>query len=243
MLSSTSYLTVDIRLSSDDMSELVKLKNVSLGVRNGFFSKQNRLLDDICLSVFPGDKLALLGRNGSGKSSMLKLIAGVYEPTGGEIVKNTESISLLTLGSGFEAHLTGWDNVYLVGALLGVPKKKIDQEIDSIIEYAEIGPAIHKQIKTYSSGMLTRLAFAISTLLQAKLFLIDEVLSVGDESFQKKSRRTLLDKLSGDQAFILVSHDLNLICDICNKAVLIEYGQIVFSGTPESVVSKYRNIL
>lgn len=232
----------DTQPSCDDMSELIEIRNASLSVRNGFFAKPQKLLDDISFTLHSGDKVAVIGRNGSGKSTLLKLIAGVYVPTSGGLIKHTQSISLLTLGTGFEANLSGWDNIFLVGALIGVPKAEIRSRVQSIIQYAGLEHAIHKQVKTYSSGMLVRLSFSITTLLEARVVLIDEVLGVGDEFFQKKSRETLLNKLSGDQAFILVSHDLNVVQDICNKAVLVDKGNIVLIDTPEAVVSRYRDL-
>ena len=199
-----------------------------------------KALDDVTFDVHEGETVALLGFNGSGKSTLLKLISGVLRPDGGRIRTRGRVAGLIEVGAGFHPDLTGRENVFLNGAILGMTKKQIEDAYDSIVEFSEIPDFMDTEVKFYSSGMFLRLAFAVAVHSDPEVFLIDEILAVGDEPFQRKC----LDEIRGlsDQGktLVIVSHDLNMVSDLCERGVLLEKGVKVADGPSKDVVRRMR---
>ena len=202
----------------------------------------NKVLDGVSFEVNKGDFFGIVGRNGSGKSTLLKLIAGVYTPTAGSIQLDGKLTPFIELGVGFNPELSGRDNVYLNGALLGFDRKQMSKMYDEIVAFAELEPFMDQKLKNYSSGMQVRLAFAIAIMAKNEILIFDEVLAVGDEAFQRKCL-DVFDKYKADgQTIILVTHDMGTVKRFCNRAVLINEGKIVEIGNPLSVASKYSQL-
>ena len=199
-----------------------------------------KALDDVTFDVHEGETVALLGFNGSGKSTLLKLISGVLRPDGGRVRTRGRVAGLIEVGAGFHPDLTGQENVFLNGAILGMTKKQIEDAYDSIVEFSEIPDFMDTEVKFYSSGMFLRLAFAVAVHSDPEVFLIDEILAVGDEPFQRKC----LDEIRGlsDQGktLVIVSHDLNMVSDLCERGVLLEKGVKVADGPSKDVVRRMR---
>ena len=197
-----------------------------------------KALDDVTFDVHQGETVALLGFNGSGKSTLLKLISGVLRPDGGRIRTRGRVAGLIEVGAGFHPDLTGRENVFLNGAILGMTKKQIEDAYESIVEFSEIPDFMDTEVKFYSSGMFLRLAFAVHS--DPEVFLIDEILAVGDEPFQRKC----LDEIRGlsDQGktLVIVSHDLNMVSDLCERGVLLDKGVKVADGPSKDVVRRMR---
>ena len=199
-----------------------------------------KALDDVTFDVHQGETVALLGFNGSGKSTLLKLISGVLRPDGGRVRTRGRVAGLIEVGAGFHPDLTGRENVFLNGAILGMTKKQIEDAYDSIVDFSEIPDFMDTEVKFYSSGMFLRLAFAVAVHSDPEVFLIDEILAVGDEPFQRKC----LDEIRGlsDQGktLVIVSHDLNMVSDLCERGVLLEKGAKVADGPSKDVVRRMR---
>ena len=199
-----------------------------------------KALDDVTFDVHQGETVALLGFNGSGKSTLLKLISGVLRPDGGRVRTRGRVAGLIEVGAGFHPDLTGQENVFLNGAILGMTRKQIEDAYDSIVDFSEIPDFMETEVKFYSSGMFLRLAFAVAVHSDPEVFLIDEILAVGDEPFQRKC----LDEIRGlsDQGktLVIVSHDLNMVSDLCERGVLLEKGVKVADGPSKDVVRRMR---
>ena len=184
--------------------------------------------------------MALLGLNGSGKSTLLKLISGVLQPDGGSVRTRGRVAGLIEVGAGFHHDLSGRDNVYLNGAILGMSRAEIDERFDSIVEFSEIGEFIDTEVKFYSSGMYLRLAFSIAVHTDPEIFLIDEILAVGDEPFQRKCIAKIKELSARGKTLFVVSHDLDLVSTVCERGVLLERGKIVMDGQVRDVVTELR---
>lgn len=194
----------------------------------------------VSFEIKKGQILGIVGKNGSGKSTMLKAIAGIFSPDEGEIDLHGHSISLLSIGVGFQSALTGRENIYLSGMLLGFERDKIEEKIDEIIEFSELGDFIDRPVKTYSSGMYSKLAFSITAILETEIMLIDEVLSVGDARFKKKSydkMKSLID--DKDRTVIIVSHSIDTLKSLCDNILWIHDGEMKMMGTTEEVLPEY----
>jgi len=197
-------------------------------------------LKNVSLEVAPGESVALIGANGSGKSTLLKIIAGVMSPTKGSVSVRGSIAPLIELGAGFDPDLTGRENVFLNGAVLGYSRKFMQAHFDSIIDFAELWEFVDVPVKNYSSGMLARLGFAIATEVRADVLIVDEVLSVGDFRFQEKCHRRMQELLSGGTTLLFVSHDTNQVCQLCEKAVWIRKGRVQMFGDAKEVCACYR---
>jgi lipopolysaccharide transport system ATP-binding protein len=202
-------------------------------------------LKNISLSIQAGEVLGIIGANGTGKSTLLKILAGVTNPTSGKITLQGKISSLLSIGLGFHSDLSGRENIYLNGALLGFKKKQIDLELENIIDFSGIRKFIDTPVKYYSSGMYVRLAFSIATseCMQPDIFLIDEILSVGDQNFQEKciQRIKTLSK-KNNTTIIIVSHNIKTISELCNKCLLIDEGKILSYGNTKKVIKMYQKL-
>lgn len=201
--------------------------------------KEQHVLKDISFEVEKGDFFGILGRNGSGKSTLLKIISQIYVPEHGSVTVNGKLVSFIELGVGFNPELTGRENVYLNGALLGFSREEIDEMYDDIVDFAELREFMNQKLKNYSSGMQVRLAFSVAIKAQGDVLILDEVLAVGDEAFQRKCNDYFMERKKSGKTTILVTHDMGAVKKYCNKAVLIEHGLVKAIGNPENVANQY----
>lgn len=194
----------------------------------------------VSFTLEKGEILGIIGKNGSGKSTMLQAIAGIFSPNQGEIDLHGNSVSLLSIGVGFQRELTGRENIVLSGMLLGFSEKQVKEKEQEIIEFSELGDFIDAPVRTYSSGMYSKLAFSITAILETDIMLIDEVLSVGDASFKKKSFNKMKELISDEnRTVIIVSHSMDTIKELCSKALWIHNGEVKMYGESREVVEKY----
>ena len=199
-----------------------------------------QVLDGVCFDLHAGQTLGIIGRNGAGKSSLLRLLAGIIEPDGGSIIRHANlGISLLTLQLGFEERLTGRENALMGCLLMGIRRKEAERLLPQIIEFSGLAASIDDRIGSYSSGMLARLGFSVAFFTQADVMLIDEVLGVGDHEFQAKSREALLSAAASDRTVVLVSHHEQELANICDSLLWLENGRVVMYDQPEPVLEKY----
>lgn len=197
-------------------------------------------LDHVSFTIRPGEAFGVIGRNGAGKSTLLKCLAGTLRPNSGKVVVNGRTSTLLQLGVGFIPSLTGRRNVYLGALAAGMRKQEIDEKFDEIVAYAELGEAIDRPMSTYSSGMFSRLAFAVAIHLDPDVLLLDEVMAVGDEGFKRKSMKTMNEILDRAGTIVYVSHSMKSIRDFCDRAIWLEHGRIESYGKARNVIKKYR---
>jgi len=202
-----------------------------------------RALTDVSLDVRRGDCLGIIGRNGSGKSTTLGLIAGVLRPSSGEVETHGRICPLLELGAGFHFELTGIENIFLNGILLGMGREEIEERLDDIVAFSGLGDFIHRPVRVYSSGMVGRLGFSVAVHIQPDILLIDEVLAVGDQEFQRKCFAKMAEFLAQGITMIFVSHNLTAVGKICNRVALLEAGRLVELGEPEHVIQVYQQHL
>ena len=213
-------------------------KHLLLGKRNK--AQVCEAVKNVSFKVKKGEILGIVGKNGSGKSTMLRAIAGIFAPNSGTVDLHGNSISLLAIGIGFKTELSGRDNIILSGMLLGFSKEQIKEKMEQIIEFSELGDAIDAPVRTYSSGMHSKLAFSITAILETQIILIDEVLSVGDARFKKKSYKKMKELISDkDRTVVIVSHDHKTIADLCDKVLWINDGELVQFGDTETVLAAY----
>ncbi len=213
----------------------------SLTGRRNEISEQFRALSNVSFTVNEGDTIALLGFNGSGKSTMLKLISGVMREDSGYIGVRGKVAGLIEVGAGFHPDLTGRENVYLNGAILGMSKDEIDAAYDDIVAFSEIEQFIDTEVKFYSSGMFLRLAFSVAVHTSPDIFLVDEILAVGDEPFQRKCIARIKEMKAEGTTLVIVSHDLDMIADICDRGILLEKGTVVVDGPVDKAIERMRN--
>ena len=199
-------------------------------------------LRDISFTLEKGDRLGILGLNGAGKSTLLKVIAGVFKPTEGRVVRKGKIVPLLELGAGFDKNYTGRENIFLYGSILGYSKKYLDEKYDYIVKFSGLKKFIDVPVKNYSSGMRAKLGFSIATIADPEILILDEVLSVGDAKFRKKSEKKILDMMEGGTTVLFVSHSLQQVQRICNKAMILEQGRIMTFGDIDSVSEIYEQM-
>jgi ABC-type polysaccharide/polyol phosphate transport system ATPase subunit len=197
-------------------------------------------LRDVNLTIFSGETVGLIGHNGAGKSTLLKLIARVLRPTTGRVVVRGRVAPLLEFGAGFHSELTGRENVYLNGALLGFSNQEMEEKFERIVDFAELWDFIDAPLRTYSSGMSARLGFAVATDVKPDILIIDEVLSVGDEAFQRKSAARMQEFRDQGATIILVSHNMAIIEQICHRAVWLDHGRLMEAGEVKEIIKAYR---
>lgn len=205
---------------------------------NEFWALQN-----VSFTVEKGDRVGILGLNGAGKSTLLKVIAGVFKPTEGSVTKHGKMVPLLELGAGFDQQYTGRENIYLYGAMLGYSKEFIDEKYDEIVKFSELKDFIDVPIKNYSSGMKSRLGFSIATVVSPKILILDEVLSVGDAKFRKKSEKKVLSMFDSGVTVLFVSHSLAQVQRICNKAMILEKGKLIAYGDIDEISEQYEKMI
>jgi lipopolysaccharide transport system ATP-binding protein len=196
-------------------------------------------LKDIDLQIVAGDRIGIVGHNGSGKSTLLRLLSGVYEPSSGKIKRSGSVSSLVDISLGINGENTGRENIYLRGKLMGLSKKEIEEKIDEIIEFSELGDYINLPVRIYSSGMLLRLAFSVSTSITADILIMDEWLSVGDGAFAERSSQRLRNLVDESEILVIASHTRELLEETCNKIVWLEHGWIRKVGPTQEILSEY----
>ena len=196
-------------------------------------------LKDINFTLQKGDRLGILGLNGAGKSTLLKVIVGVCKPTEGKVTKYGKIAPLLELGAGFDSQYTGRENIFLYGAVLGLDRKFLESKYDEIVRFAELEDFIDVPVKNYSSGMRARLGFAIATIVEPEILILDEVLSVGDAKFRKKSEKKVMSMFDKGVTVLFVSHSIEQVKRLCNKAILLEKGRIIALGDIDKVAKIY----
>lgn len=221
------------------------LRDAAIRLLKGRINKRDEFwpLRDASFSVNPGEILGIIGANGAGKSTLLKVIAGVIPPSVGRVVVRGRIAPLIELGAGFDAFLTGRENIFLYGSLLGFSQKEMEKRFDRIVSFAELEEFIDVPLMNYSVGMSARLGFAIATDTQPDLLLIDELFSVGDAAFQKKCEERMESFKAKGVTIILVSHDLQLIQDTCRQVVWLHHGQVAATGSVDKVVAEYRTFI
>ncbi len=222
------------RTPADRLKELVSWKT---------YHKDFWALDHVSFKVEDGQTMGIIGQNGSGKSTMLKILTGIYLPDSGMIHINGKITGLLELGTGFNPEMTGIENIYMNGLLLGMTREEIDRKKNTIIDFSELGDFIFEPIKTYSSGMTMRLAFSIAIHADPQCFVVDEALSVGDAHFQQKCMDKIREFRKNGGSIIFVSHDLHAVKMLCDRAILLDHGVVVEEGDPETVVNSYNFVI
>ncbi|MCP5128966.1 MAG: ABC transporter ATP-binding protein [Pseudomonadales bacterium] len=234
-------------MSADNREVMLTLDRVSLSYksrRGSFDHGSHHVLDGVSLKVYEGETLGIIGRNGVGKSTLLRLIAGILSPTSGTVRQRPgKTASLLTIGLGFRPDLSGRDNAMLASMLQGATAKQARGYLEEIKEFSELGDSFEERVKTYSSGMLARLGFTTALKTHVDILLIDEVLSVGDAQFREKAEAAMKSRISGDQTVIFVSHVESQVRDICTRAVCLNRGAIVAEGEPGDVLGAYQALL
>ena len=196
-------------------------------------------LNDVSFTVNAGEVVGLIGQNGSGKSTLLKVISGIYKPTSGTVVTAGHVAPMLELGSGFDYELSGRENIFLNGAIMGYSENFLKDRYDEIVSFSELGDFIYQPIKTYSSGMMMRLAFSIATLVDPEILIVDEILAVGDQKFQKKSAARMRELMGGGTTVLMVSHNLNDIQKLCTRVLWLHKGNLMMNGSAQQVCNAY----
>lgn len=232
------HLSMEFKVTKDKIDTLKEFIIRTIK-RNKTPHEKIKVLDDISFKVYKGDRLGILGFNGAGKSTLLKIMSGIYEPTSGTIKTNGKIAPLLELGAGFDKNYTGKNNIYLNGSLLSIDEKFIDEKYDEIVEFSELGEFINYPIKNYSSGMRTKLGFSIATLINPDILIIDEILSVGDIKFKKKSAEKINSMMKEGVTVLLVSHSIAQIEKICDTCIWLENGKIRMQGDATTVCEAY----
>ena len=199
-----------------------------------------RALNDVSITVEKGEVIGIVGRNGAGKSTLLKVISGILKPTNGKVTVYGNIVPMLELGSGFDPELSGRENIFLNGAILGYNRPFLESKYQEILEFSELHEFIDQPIRTYSSGMLMRLAFSIATVVQPEILIVDEILAVGDAAFQEKSNRRMMELLGGGTTVLLVSHDINQIERLCDRVMWLDHGTGKMIGDCKEVCEKYK---
>ena len=224
-------------LKKEDPTKKIGAKNYNKG-------EKFKALNDICFEVKKGERVGIIGHNGAGKSTLLKLISRVTGPTDGMIHLNGRVASMLEVGTGFHPELTGRENVYMNGAILGMTKKEIDAKMEDIIEFSEVRQFIDTPVKRYSSGMYVKLAFSVAAHLDSEIMIMDEVLAVGDMQFQNKCLKKMKEvSEKEDRTILYVSHNMNTIRELCNRAIVLNSGKIIFDGDVDEAIALYSGIL
>ena len=196
-------------------------------------------LNDVSFEVKRGEIIGIIGRNGAGKSTILKVISGIYKPTKGKVITAGRVAPMLELGSGFDMELSGYDNIFLNGAILGFSEEFLKSKCNEIIEFSGLSEFIHMPIKTYSSGMLARLAFSVATVIEPEILIVDEILAVGDAAFQEKSRARMMEMMSGGTTVLFVSHSLPQMREMCDRCMWLDHGTVRMIGDTQTVCDAY----
>lgn len=233
-------VTMKFKISTSDASGIKEY--IIQKIKRKVTYREFLALDHVSFDVYKGEIVGVIGTNGSGKSTILRIVSGALNPTSGRVHVDRKKVQLLTLGTGFDAELTARENIYLNGAIIGYTKKFIDENFEKIVEFAELQDFVDEKVKNFSSGMVSRLGFAIATIGEAaEILILDEVLSVGDEFFRKKSLKRVKEMIHGGSTVLMVSHGMRTILENCTKVVWIEKGKLMMVGEPKEVCEAYQN--
>ncbi len=235
-----SDVTMRFRMNNDRIMSLKEF--VTTALRGKLKYNEFTALDHVSFQVKEGETLGLIGRNGAGKSTILKVISGILKPTEGSVTTFGNIVPMLELGSGFDFDLTGRENIFLNGAILGYSEEYLKEKYEEILEFSELGQFIEMPIRNYSSGMLARLAFAVAAMVQPEILIVDEILSVGDADFQAKSHARMVELMGGGTTVLFVSHNLEQIREMCNRVIWLDNGRIRMEDTAEKVCSVYSSL-
>ncbi len=235
---SVEHVGMQFRMSNDRISSIKEM--VTQMLRGKLKYNEFWALKDVSFQVHRGEVVGIIGRNGAGKSTILKIISGILKPTCGTVKRGGNIVPMLELGSGFDYDLTGRENIFLNGAILGYSKEFLMGKYDEILAFSELGEFIEMPIRNYSSGMLMRLAFSIATVVNPEILIVDEILAVGDENFQRKSRARMMELMSGGTTVLFVSHNMDQIREMCNRVVWLESGVVHLEGETAKVCDAYR---
>ena len=230
-------ITMDFKIQNEHIQSLKEyLVNLFKGkiTYNTF-----RALDDVDIKIKKGEVIGIVGRNGAGKSTLLKVIARVLTPSEGNVKINGVIAPMLELGAGFDQDLTAKENIYLNGAILGYSKEFLESKYNDIVEFSELKDFIEQPVRTFSSGMMMRLAFSIATIVEPEILIVDEILSVGDAHFKAKSENRMRELMAGGTTVLMVSHALPQIRDLCNRVIWMEKGKVIMDGKTQSVCDAY----
>lgn len=230
-------VTMRFRMNNDRIMSLKEF--VTTALRGKLKYNEFTALDHVSFTVRKGETLGLIGRNGAGKSTMLKVISGILKPTEGSVATRGNIVPMLELGSGFDFDLTGRENIFLNGAILGYSREYLQEKYQEILDFSELGQFIEMPIRNYSSGMLARLAFSVAAMVKPEILIVDEILSVGDTDFQAKSRARMMELMGGGTTVLFVSHSLDQIREMCNRVIWLEQGKILMEGPTETVCDAY----
>ena len=234
-------VSIRFRLQTDNISSI---KETVIALMQGRLKyKEFWALKDVSFSVQKGEVFGIVGHNGAGKSTMLKIISGIMKPTEGKVTLGANVVPMLELGSGFDYELTGRENVFLNGAILGYSKEFLTEKYNEILAFSELGEFIEQPIRNYSSGMLMRLAFSVATVVNPDILICDEVLAVGDERFQAKSRKRMMELMGGGTTVLFVSHNVDQIREMSNRVLWLDHGSVKMIGDADTVCDAYREWL
>lgn len=224
--------------------DIKRVSIVKSGIKDLLNAKEFHAVKNVSFEIPKGEILGICGKNGSGKSTLLRAIAGIFSADSGLIDLHGNTVSLLSIGVGFQRRLSGYENIFLSGLLLGYSEEQIKERLDEIIEFSELGDFIYKPVTSYSSGMYSKLAFAITAILETDIMLIDEVLSVGDVRFQQKSYAKMKELISDEnRTVIIVSHSSRTLKDLCDRVIWINDGVLMGDGDPVEIVTKYEEYM
>ena len=232
-----SDVTMRFRMNSDKILSLKEF--VTTALRGKLHYREFTALDHVSFTVRKGETLGLIGRNGAGKSTMLKVISGILKPTEGSVTCHGNVVPMLELGSGFDMDLTGRENIFLNGAILGYDEEFLKEKYKEIVKFSELGQFIEVPIRNYSSGMLARLAFSIATVVQPEILIVDEILAVGDAQFQEKSKKRMLELMGGGTTVLFVSHSIEQTQAMCSRAIWLEKGKVRMVGDAKELCDAY----
>lgn len=232
-----SDVSMKFRMNNDKILSLKEY--VTTALKGKLKYQEFTALDHVSFQVKRGETLGLIGRNGAGKSTLLKVISGILKPSGGKVICRGNIVPMLELGSGFDMDLTGKENIYLNGAILGYNEEFLKSKYEEIVEFSELGNFIYNPIRNYSSGMLMRLAFSIATVVNPEILIVDEILSVGDAAFQEKSKKRMLELMGGGTTVLFVSHSLGQVREMCDKVIWLEDHKIKMIGQTQEVCKAY----
>lgn len=237
MMIEVKNLSMKYRLSND---KIMSLKEYIVSFVSGKLKfREFWALQDVSFTVNRGEVLGIIGQNGAGKSTLLKVVSGIMKPTNGSVLVNGNIVPMLELGSGFDYDLTGRENIFLNGAILGYNKVFLTEKYEEILEYSELGQFINLPLRNYSSGMVVRLAFSIATVVKPDILIVDEILAVGDAAFQKKSHERMRELMSNGTTVLFVSHVMDQVREICDRVLWLEKGKIMMIGDTNDVCRSY----
>lgn len=235
-----NHVTMRFRMANDRINSIKEYLVQFLKKRLKY--SEFEALKDVSFTVERGEIVGLIGHNGAGKSTMLKIISRIMKPTEGNVVVRGNVVPMLELGSGFDYDMTGRENIFLNGAILGYSEEFLKSKYQEIVDFSELGPFIDTPIRNYSSGMISRLAFSVASAVNPEILIVDEILGVGDADFQIKSQNRMMEMMGGGTTVLMVSHNIKQIREMCDRVVWIEHGQVVDYGDAEHLCSEYEKM-